>query len=55
MNGEQFLAKEINLEDEKMMIFCTESNLEHLQAAEYWIMDGTFKTVIFFKDVWGPY
>ena len=28
-----------------MIIFCTASNLHHLQAAKYWIMDGTFKTV----------
>jgi len=45
MNGDQFLAKEIDLGEDKMMIFCTTSNLQHLQEAEYWIMDGTFKTV----------
>ena len=46
IDGEEFLAKEIDIdENEKMMIFCTTSNLQHLQSAEYWIMDGTFKTV----------
>ncbi|CAB4425523.1 unnamed protein product [Rhizophagus irregularis] len=27
------------------MIFCTTSNLQHLQKANFWIMDSTFKTV----------
>lgn len=45
MNGNQFLAKKIELGNGKLMIFCTTSNLHHLQEAEYWIMDGTFKTV----------
>jgi hypothetical protein len=45
MKGEQFLAREIELDDEKMLMFCTISNLKNLQEAEYWIMDGTFKTV----------
>jgi hypothetical protein len=30
INGEQFLAKEIELDDEKLMIFCMTSNLQHL-------------------------
>ena len=45
INRDQFLAREIESGDEKLMIFCTASNLQHLQNAEYWIMDGTFKTV----------
>ena len=45
ISGEQFLAKEIEIGEEKMMIFCTPSNLLHLQEADYWIMDGTFRTV----------
>jgi hypothetical protein len=45
ISGNQFLAKELEIGDEKIMIFCTESNLQHLQEADYWIMDGTFKTV----------
>lgn len=45
INGEEFLAKEVDFDDEKMIIFCTTSNLQYLQDAQYWIMDGTFKTV----------
>lgn len=45
MNGEQFLAKDIESGSERMLIFCTTSNLQHLQDAQYWIMDGTFRTV----------
>nr|CAG8678882.1 5299_t:CDS:1 [Entrophospora candida] len=45
ISGEQFLAREIELDEEKIMIFCTTSNLQHLQEANYWIMDGTFKTM----------
>lgn len=45
MNGDRFLARNIDVDDEKMLIFCTQSNLQHLQDAEYWIMDGTFKSV----------
>ncbi|CAB4491472.1 unnamed protein product [Rhizophagus irregularis] len=30
---------------ENIMIFCTASNLQHLQKANFWIMDSTFKTV----------
>ncbi|CAH1763582.1 7335_t:CDS:2 [Entrophospora sp. SA101] len=44
ISGEQFSAREIELDEEKIMIFCTTSNLQHLQEANYWIMDGTFKT-----------
>ena len=45
INGDRFLAKELEIGDEKMIIFCTTSNLQHLQEADYWMMDGTFKTV----------
>ena len=45
ISGDQFLARKIELESEKMLIFCTNSNLKHLYEADYWIMNGTFKTV----------
>ncbi|PKC05516.1 hypothetical protein RhiirA5_420830 [Rhizophagus irregularis] len=41
----EVLQPEIELGNEKLMIFCTPSNLTYLQDAEYWLMDGTFKTV----------
>ncbi|CAG8475381.1 10296_t:CDS:2, partial [Dentiscutata erythropus] len=49
IHGEQFLAKDIEYGEEKILIFCTASNLQHLQNANYWIVDGTFKTVVFFS------
>ncbi|CAB4474192.1 unnamed protein product [Rhizophagus irregularis] len=45
INGEQFLTRDITFDEEKIMIFCPASNLEYLQKANYWIMDGTFKMV----------
>ncbi|CAG8490170.1 17136_t:CDS:2 [Funneliformis caledonium] len=45
ISGNQFLAKEIELEDEKMLIFCINSNLKHLYKASYWLMDSIFKIV----------
>ncbi|CAB4373540.1 unnamed protein product [Rhizophagus irregularis] len=45
INNEEFLAREIEFNEEKMMIFCTTSKFQYLQDAEYWLMDGTFKTV----------
>ena len=45
ISGEQFLAKEITLDEERIIMFCTIPNLEYLQKAAFWIMDGTFKTV----------
>ncbi|CAG8481702.1 7196_t:CDS:2, partial [Gigaspora rosea] len=45
IRGERFLAREIDIDNEKIMIFCTSNNLLHLEEANYWLMDGTFKTV----------
>ncbi|CAG8585129.1 6617_t:CDS:2, partial [Dentiscutata erythropus] len=45
MRGEQFLAREINLNNEKIMIFCTSNNLLYFEEANYWLIDGIFKTV----------
>jgi hypothetical protein len=45
IRGERFLAKEIDFNNEKIMIFCTISNIQHLEESRYWIMDGTFRTV----------
>ena len=37
INGEEeFLARDIKLDGEKIMIFCALSNLKYLQNAEYW-------------------
>ncbi|CAG8573554.1 10071_t:CDS:2, partial [Gigaspora margarita] len=45
IRGERFLAREININNEKIMIFCTSNNLLYLEEANFWLMDGTFKTV----------
>ncbi|CAB4418896.1 unnamed protein product [Rhizophagus irregularis] len=45
LGGEEFLTKDITLGEERIMIFCTTSNLEYLQKADFWVMDGTFRTV----------
>ena len=45
IKDEEFLVRDIEFSGERIMIFCAESNLQYLQDARYWIMDGTFKTV----------
>lgn len=45
INGEEFLVRNIEFDGERIMVFCAISNLQYLQDAEYWIMDGMFKTV----------
>ncbi|CAG8789296.1 10423_t:CDS:2 [Gigaspora margarita] len=38
-------TREIDIDNEKIMIFCTSNNLLYLEEVNYWLMDGTFKTV----------
>ena len=45
LSGEQFLVKVSSVGDNKIMIFTTCFNLKKLESAQFWIMDGTFKTV----------
>ncbi|XP_059175689.1 uncharacterized protein LOC131955549 [Physella acuta] len=43
-SGALFLLKESSINNDKLLIFSTESNIQKLGEAMYWIMDGTFKT-----------
>lgn len=45
LTGELFLVKDSTLEEERLLIFTTKTNVEKLSQASIWIMDGTFKTV----------
>lgn len=46
INKQPFLLIDINLVDEKkIMVFSTVNNIRCLADAEFWIMDGMFKTV----------
>ncbi|CAG8770135.1 28104_t:CDS:2, partial [Dentiscutata erythropus] len=38
IKGEQFLAKDIEFNNEKIMIFCITNNLHYLEEARYWLM-----------------
>jgi hypothetical protein len=45
LNGELFLINESEIENDKILLFTTLSNLRKLELAKYWIMDKTFKTI----------
>jgi len=44
-NGQTFLLKESTIESHKIYIFSTKDEISKLVNANYWVMDGTFKTV----------
>lgn len=45
VEGELFLARDVNYGDgNRLLIFCTNSNLRILRNSPIWIMDGTFRT-----------
>ncbi|XP_068225227.1 uncharacterized protein [Palaemon carinicauda] len=43
--GETFLVKESSIGNDNILLFTTHSNVKKLKDANFWIMDGTFKTV----------
>jgi hypothetical protein len=45
LSGEIFLVKNTDVISDKVLLFTTVSNLRKLSEAQFWIMDGTFKTV----------
>jgi hypothetical protein len=45
LNGDAFLLRESKVVDDMILIFSTKFELEKLIRANFWIMDGTFKTV----------
>ena len=52
ISGHQFSSL-IEHEEDRIIIFTTSENIRHLSEAQYWIMDGTFKTApIIFKQLY---
>lgn len=43
--GDLFLIKDIRINQERILLFTTKTNIQYLSQAKFWIMDGTFKTV----------
>lgn len=44
ISGQAFLQKDDQLGDARIMMFCTEENVNLLKAANFWICDGTFSS-----------
>ena len=44
LGGRQFL-RDIEIDNDRILMFSTEENLKYLHLSKFWIMDGTFKTV----------
>ncbi len=44
LNGQNF-CHDVQVGEERILLFVTGANIVHLRNAEFWIMDGTFKTV----------
>ncbi|XP_029053857.1 uncharacterized protein LOC114881283 [Osmia bicornis bicornis] len=52
LSGQLFL-RDIRIEGNGILMFCTLDNLKHLAGAKYWLMDGTFNTVpLLFKQLY---
>ena len=45
LNGNSFLVKDFVVGEDRILLFTTQENIQYLSQAEYWMMDGTFKTV----------
>ncbi|CAG8700920.1 12166_t:CDS:2 [Gigaspora margarita] len=45
LSGEDFLVRDSVIKDERILLFTTKANIQHLSKSSYWMMDGTFKTV----------
>ena len=45
LNGNLFLIKDLIVDQDRILLFTTKSNIEYLSQALFWVMDGTFKTV----------
>jgi hypothetical protein len=45
LNGEFFLVRDYINEQERILMFTTKNNIQHLSQAMLWIADGTFKIV----------
>ncbi|CAB4384445.1 unnamed protein product [Rhizophagus irregularis] len=45
LSNSEFLIRDLNIGDEKVLIFTTFNNVNYLFQSYFWIMDGTFKTI----------
>lgn len=45
LRGSNFLVRDLNIGDGKVLIFTTFNNVNYLSQSSFFIMDGTFKTV----------
>nr|CAD7458958.1 unnamed protein product [Timema tahoe] len=45
VTGEEFLMYDSGPQDDRILIFSTRRNLQHLGRSKHWYADGTFKTV----------
>ncbi|GBC10926.2 hypothetical protein GLOIN_2v1446576 [Rhizophagus irregularis DAOM 181602=DAOM 197198] len=45
LSNSKFLIRDLNIGNEKVLIFTTFNNVNYLSQSSFWIMDGTFKTV----------
>ncbi|CAB4373838.1 unnamed protein product [Rhizophagus irregularis] len=44
-NGDRFLVRDFAVGEDRILLFTTQANIQHLSQAPFWMMDGTFKTV----------
>src|ERR1044072_1742871 len=45
LSGSTFLVRNLNIGDQKVLIFTTSNNINYLSRSSFWIMDSMFKTV----------
>jgi hypothetical protein len=45
LDGTDFLIKDSVIDQDRVLLFTTITNVRHLEQSSFWIMDGTFKTV----------
>lgn len=45
LDGTNFLVRDTTIDDNRILLFTTHTNVHHLAQSPFWIMDGTFKTV----------
>jgi hypothetical protein len=45
LGGELFLVRDTEIGNERILLFTTKTNIQHLSQSFFWVMDGTFKIV----------
>jgi len=52
-NGERFLLEDATTNNDRILIFATQKNLDILAESDHWMADGTFKTAPpYFTQLW---